>query len=72
MVSKMFPDDREMRLPGKPMRRHHYLYVRHHYVTDPAVLERIAALHRETSCKQARELGLVDPVGRSPIPICRA
>ena len=52
-----------MRLPGKPMRRHHYLYVRNRYLTDPEVLKRIAALHRETSCKQARELGLVDPSG---------
>ena len=25
MVRKMFPDDRDMRLPGKPMRRHHWL-----------------------------------------------
>ena len=33
MVRKMFPDDREMRLPGKPMRRHHYLYVRNRYLT---------------------------------------
>ncbi len=64
MVRKMFPDDRDMRLPGKPMRRHHYLYVRNRYLTDLAVLKRIAALHRETSCKQARELGLVDPEGR--------
>ena len=63
MVRKMFPDDRKMRLPGKPMRRHHYLYVRNHYLTDPEVLKRISALHRETSCKQARELGLVDPSG---------
>ena len=63
MVRKMFPDDREMRLPGKPMRRHHYLYVRNRYLTDPAVLKRIAALHRESSCAQARELGLVDPEG---------
>ena len=63
MVRKMFPDDREMRLPGKPMRRHHYLYVRNRYLTDSEVLKKIAALHRETSCKQARELGLVDPSG---------
>src|SRR5680860_143871 len=63
MVRKMFPDDRDIRLPGKPMRRHHYLYVRNRYLTDPAVLKRIAALHRETSCEQARELGLVDPSG---------
>ncbi|MCA1705299.1 MAG: hypothetical protein LC808_19390, partial [Actinobacteria bacterium] len=63
MVRMMFPHDREMRLPAKPMRRHHYLYVRNRYLTDPAMLKRIAALHRETSCEQARELGLVDPSG---------
>ncbi len=63
MVRKVFPDDRDMRLPTKPMRRHHYLYIRNRYLTDPAVLKRIAVLHRETSCKQARELGLVDPSG---------
>jgi Uri superfamily endonuclease len=62
-VRRMFPNDREMRLPAKPMRRHHYLYVRNRYLTDPQVLKRIAALHREGSCQQARDLGLIDPSG---------
>ena len=31
--------------------------------TDPAVLKGIASKHRETSCGQARELGLLDPSG---------
>jgi len=69
MVRKMFPDDRDIRLPGKPMRRHHYLYVRNRYLTDPATLKRLAALHRETSCAQAtrvefgrsRRSGVVHP-----------
>src|SRR5680860_1087241 len=47
MVRKMYPDDRDMRLPRKPMRRHHYLYVRNRYLTDPTVLKRIAVLHRD-------------------------
>src|SRR5680860_1430350 len=38
-VRKMFPGDRRMRLPSKPMRRHHYLYVRNRYLSDPGVLE---------------------------------
>src|SRR2546422_8339028 len=30
-VKKMFPDDESMRLPSRPMRRHHYLYGRNRY-----------------------------------------
>ncbi len=30
-VKKMFPEDESMRLPSRPMRRHHYLYGRNRY-----------------------------------------
>ena len=45
------------------MRRHHYLYARNRYLTDPDVLATIAGLHRELAAEQARELGLLDPDG---------
>jgi len=45
------------------MRRHHYLYARNRYLTDPNVFAQLAVLHRETAAGQARELGLVDPDG---------
>ena len=62
-VKKMFPDDESMRLPSRPMRRHHYLYGRNHYLSNPAVLEGLAKLHRELASGQALELGLMDPEG---------
>jgi hypothetical protein len=62
-VKKMFPDDESMRLPSRPMRRHHYLYGRNRYLSNPAVLAGLASLHRELAADQARELGLMDPEG---------
>jgi hypothetical protein len=62
-VKKMFPDDESMRLPSRPMRRHHYLYGRNRYLSNPGVLAGLAALHRELAADQARELGLMDPEG---------
>src|SRR2546423_943169 len=62
-VKKMFPDDELMRLPSRPMRRHHYLYGRNRYLSNPAVLAGLAVLHRELAAGQARELGLMDPEG---------
>jgi hypothetical protein len=48
-------------LPARPMRRHHYLYGRSRYLTDPDVLKELQALHRQLASDQARELGLLDP-----------
>ena len=62
-VKKRFPEDEAMRLPSRPMRRHHYLYGRNRYLSNPAVLAGLAALHRELAASQARELGLMDPEG---------
>src|SRR5207247_3086892 len=62
-VKKMFPDDESMRLPSRPMRRHHYLYGRNRYLSNPVVLAGLASLHRELAARQARELGLMDPEG---------
>ena len=49
--------------PAQPMRRHHYLYARNRYLTDPDVLAALADAHRELAADQARELGLLDPDG---------
>src|SRR5207302_3823743 len=62
-VKKMFPEDESMRLPSRPMRRHHYLYGRNRYLSSPVVLASLAALHRELAAGQARGLGLMDPQG---------
>ncbi len=62
-VEEMFPTDESMRLPRRPMRRHHYLYLRDRYLTDPRVLAAIGDLHRRISLEQARELGLLDQDG---------
>jgi hypothetical protein len=50
-------------LPTRPIRRHHYLYGRSRYLADPAVLAELQELHRRSAGEQARQLGLLDPVG---------
>src|SRR5690242_12528529 len=45
------------------MRRHHYLYARNRYLTDPDVLRALADVHRNIAANQARRLGLLDPNG---------
>lgn len=64
IVAERFPDDASMHLPKRPMRRHHYVYARDRYLTDPRILERLGELHRELAAAQAREVGLLDPSGR--------
>ena len=62
-VRRRFWDRPELRLPEQAMRRHHYLYARTRYLTDPEVFARLAQLHREIAAAQALELGLLDPDG---------
>ena len=45
------------------MRRHHYLYGRTRYLTDPQILEALGVWHRELAAAQARTIGLLDPDG---------
>jgi hypothetical protein len=52
-----------VRLPRQAMRRHHYLYIRNRYLTDPAILDLLGDIHRRAAAAQAREIGLVDPDG---------
>ena len=62
-VRSQFPKDPTRWLPAAPMRRHHYLYARNRYLTDPDVLAALTSLHRELAAQQARHLGLLDPNG---------
>jgi hypothetical protein len=62
-VRRRFPDRPHMRLPPRPMRRHHYLYGRNTLLSDPTVQAAIAKRHREIAARQAREIGLLDPDG---------
>jgi hypothetical protein len=62
-VKKQFPNDRSMWLPAQRYKRHHYMYGRTRYLTDPAMLASIQELHRKLAAEQARELGLLDPEG---------
>jgi len=50
-----------VRLPRQSMRRHHYLYLRNRYLTDPAILEELGRIHRAAAARQALQLGLLDP-----------
>jgi Uri superfamily endonuclease len=62
-IQAHFPTDPSQWLPARPMRRHHYLYARGRYLTDPTVFAALETLHREIASDQARELGLLDPDG---------
>jgi hypothetical protein len=63
IVKDRFPYDPSMHLPGRPMRRHHYVYGRDRYLTDPKILEQLGAIHRELASAQARDVGLLNPEG---------
>jgi hypothetical protein len=45
------------------MRRHHYLYARTRWLTDPGILAGLRDTHRRLAVEQARSLGLLDPEG---------
>jgi hypothetical protein len=62
-IRKQFVNRPDLQLPVRPMRRHHYLYARNRYLTDPIVLAALTATHRELATEQARSLGLLDPNG---------
>jgi hypothetical protein len=63
LVKKMFPNDKSMWLPAHRFRRHHYIYFRNRYISDPVILEQLQEKHRELAAEQARELGLLDEGG---------
>ncbi len=62
-VCRRFPQRPDLHLPARPMRRHHYLYGRNRYLTDPGVLDKLSQRHRELAANHATELGLLDPAG---------
>lgn len=62
-VRRQNPDRPDLHLPARPMRRHHYLYGRDRFLTEPSVVEALARRHREIATGQAREIGLLDPDG---------
>jgi hypothetical protein len=47
IVFELFPDEPQMQLPERPMRRHHYTYMRDRYLTDPRIRHVLGELHRE-------------------------
>src|SRR5712691_5299895 len=61
IVREVHPGDPELHLPPDPMRRHHYLYMRNRYLTDPQVRSVLGTMHRSLAAQQAREMGLLDP-----------
>jgi hypothetical protein len=63
LVRHRLPNDPELWLPETPMRRHHYLYARTRWLTDPSVLAELRVMHRRLAVEQARSLGLLDPDG---------
>jgi hypothetical protein len=65
LVAARFPDDPSRQLPATPMRRHHFIYMRNRYLTDPAILDAIGDLHRSIATEQARATGLLEQDGGS-------
>jgi hypothetical protein len=63
IVRRRFPDDPSMHLPKTSMKRHHYVYGRDRYLTDPVILEHLGQIHRELATGQAKRAGLLDPDG---------
>lgn len=63
LIQRLVKKRTGVRLPGRPMRRHHYLYLRTRYLTLTHVQDQLGELHREHAARQARELGLLDPDG---------
>jgi hypothetical protein len=63
LVRHRFPSDPELWLPEAPMRRHHYLYARTRWLTDPSILAELRLTHRRLAVEQAQSLGLLDPDG---------
>lgn len=50
-----------VRVGLRPMRRHHYLYLRNTHMTDPEVLGSLERVHRDHAAAHAREVGILDP-----------
>lgn len=63
VVAEQLPDRPADHLPATPMRRHHYLYGRDRYLSDPQVLGRLSERFRTAAVAQARQTGLLDPAG---------
>ena len=63
LIRHRFPHVQALWLPEAPMRRHHYLYARTRWLTDPGILAELRVMHRRLAVEQARSLGLLDPDG---------
>jgi hypothetical protein len=63
LVAARFPNDVSRQLPEAPMRRHHFIYMRNRYLSEPAILEAIGDLHRSIAAEQAHATGLLEPGG---------
>jgi hypothetical protein len=53
LVRKRFPNDPSQHLPERPMRRHHFVYVRDRYLADEATWEELRAAFGQGSAEQA-------------------
>ncbi len=63
LVQRLVAKRTGVRLPRRPMRRHHYLYLRSRYLTLGFVQDQLGDIHRTAAAEQARQIGLLDPDG---------
>lgn len=63
-VRSRFASDPAMWLPpGRPMKRHHYSYMRNRHLVDEGVLGEMLAGFRTAAAEDAKRLGMCDPGG---------
>jgi hypothetical protein len=55
LVRQRFPNEPSKHLPERPMRRHHFVYVRDRYLTDEATWDELRSAFTEGSAAQAVE-----------------
>lgn len=63
LIQRLVAKRTGVRLPRRPMRRHHYLYLRSRYLTLGFVQDQLGEIHRAAAAEQARQIGLLDPDG---------
>lgn len=63
VVKKVHKNNPAMWLPPQRYTRHHYMYGRTRYLTNPTIFEQIQLVSRHFAAEQARELGLLDENG---------
>jgi hypothetical protein len=69
IVAERFPDEPTMHLPARPMRRHHFTYLRDRYLTNPAILSELGRLTASVPSPRRCRRACLTPKAPAPLPI---